>query len=414
MNLGPNISTDGLVLYLDAANVDSFRGEPTTNILSNYVNPTFENGNKSGDGWTFDAKTNGSYDYYTSDKYQGVYSLRITNSTVDPIAFWRSNIPVTNGLQYTVSVYAKNINCPNIPYFSGVNISGGDHLFTGISTSEWLIFSKTYTATTTGNAQFYIRVSRNNTQGSFLIDNFQIEQKPYSTPFVNGSRGATVATGGGFADISNNNNNHAEFLASTFDSSNLGSIVFDGTDDYLSISDNPNTNLSNSNFTISFWIKVPNVSQNGPIIYKRNPNNPFDQYGISIGDTGTDSGFTTLSSKKILVILRGNNSNQARIVTEEDLIDTANGNWFKIDVVRFSNSLKIYYNGLEKNTITRRTDGVGILSDISVTGQELRVGGSNSGTFMTGQLSSVQIYNRALSADEIQQNFNATKTRFGL
>ena len=33
---------------------------------------------------------------------------------------------------------------------------------------------------------------------------------------------------------------------------------------------------------------------------------------------------------------------------------------------------------------------------------------------MTGNISTVQIYNRALSAQEIQQNYNATKARFGL
>jgi hypothetical protein len=32
----------------------------------------------------------------------------------------------------------------------------------------------------------------------------------------------------------------------------------------------------------------------------------------------------------------------------------------------------------------------------------------------TGNIASVQIYNRALSATEVLQNYNATKSRFGL
>jgi hypothetical protein len=33
---------------------------------------------------------------------------------------------------------------------------------------------------------------------------------------------------------------------------------------------------------------------------------------------------------------------------------------------------------------------------------------------MSGFISNVQIYNRALSAQEIKQNYNATKKRYGL
>jgi hypothetical protein len=42
--------------------------------------------------------------------------------------------------------------------------------------------------------------------------------------------------------------------------------------------------------------------------------------------------------------------------------------------------------------------------------------GSNGGNseFLNGNISQVQIYNRALSAQEISQNFNATKGRYGL
>ncbi len=104
---GPNIVEDGLVVALDAANEKSFRGEPTTNILSSYVNPTFENGTKTSDGWAFDSKINGTYDYYSLDKFDGNFSVRLQNSTNDPIAFWRANIPVVNGQKYTISVYAK-------------------------------------------------------------------------------------------------------------------------------------------------------------------------------------------------------------------------------------------------------------------------------------------------------------------
>jgi hypothetical protein len=39
---------------------------------------------------------------------------------------------------------------------------------------------------------------------------------------------------------------------------------------------------------------------------------------------------------------------------------------------------------------------------------------SDNATPMLGNISCLQLYNRALSATEIQQNYNTTKTRFGL
>jgi hypothetical protein len=38
----------------------------------------------------------------------------------------------------------------------------------------------------------------------------------------------------------------------------------------------------------------------------------------------------------------------------------------------------------------------------------------NGGDFTQGSIASVQLYNRALSAQEISQNFNATRGRFGI
>jgi hypothetical protein len=51
-------------------------------------------------------------------------------------------------------------------------------------------------------------------------------------------------------------------------------------------------------------------------------------------------------------------------------------------------------------------------------GSTVEIGRANypgSGSrFFNGNISQVSIYNRALSASEVKQNFNATKSRFGL
>ncbi len=45
---------------------------------------------------------------------------------------------------------------------------------------------------------------------------------------------------------------------------------------------------------------------------------------------------------------------------------------------------------------------------------EIRVGGGYAGAVLSGGVSIVQVYNRMLSDDEIQQNYNSQKSRFGL
>ena len=78
-----------------------------------------------------------------------------------------------------------------------------------------------------------------------------------------------------------------------------------------------------------------------------------------------------------------------------------------------SNLGKIYVNGLEVDSSS--TSGV-----LDYTGvNNLRIGAttennSSDTRFFNGDVSKVQIYNKALSSDEITQNFNAAKTRFGL
>ena len=55
-------------------------------------------------------------------------------------------------------------------------------------------------------------------------------------------------------------------------------------------------------------------------------------------------------------------------------------------------------------------------SMVSTPNQKTFIGGGNLGSDfpMNGNISQVSIYNRALSAEEVQQNFNATKGRYGI
>jgi hypothetical protein len=394
---GPNIITTGLVLALDAANTRSFKGEPTTNILASYVNPTFENGTKTADGWAFDAKTNGTYDYST-DAYNGTYSVRIQNSTISSIAFWRANIPVVSGQKYTMSIYAKNINCPTVPFFSGVNISldsGQTASFTGIN-NEWQRFTATFTATATGNAQFYVRTDNNATQGFFLIDNFQIEQKAYATPFVNGTRGTIMAAGGGWVDQSGTGN-HGELVnGPTFSDNNFGSLVFDGINDSITIPDNSTLDLS-GNKTLCCWVYMGANSSGCGIVGKSNST----VAGMALGYGWNGNGFMALA---------WNSTNNPFIVKDlnRDILK-----WNYLAAVQDGATRYIYVHDAEGMRSSSHSGGTHSWDNT----QAFTIGNANNGSNLAPsntRIAQTSIYNRALTSQEVLQNYNATRGRFGL
>jgi hypothetical protein len=77
-----------------------------------------------------------------------------------------------------------------------------------------------------------------------------------------------------------------------------------------------------------------------------------------------------------------------------------------------SNRLKCYING---SLLAVSYSGT-IPSTSGPSNSVFSIGNSQGigGNFSDGNIATTQIYNRALSAAEVTQNYNATKTRFGL
>jgi hypothetical protein len=80
-----------------------------------------------------------------------------------------------------------------------------------------------------------------------------------------------------------------------------------------------------------------------------------------------------------------------------------------------SSRLKAFINGTQQNLSYN-----GTIPSTAGSANTLYIGntgpfaGSNSNLFSSGNLGIFQSYNRALSATEILQNYNATRKRFGL
>jgi hypothetical protein len=81
--------------------------------------------------------------------------------------------------------------------------------------------------------------------------------------------------------------------------------------------------------------------------------------------------------------------------------------WYNICYISSSNTL--YLNGVLLTPLV--TNAYTILNNTSI---KVIASGTSNSQFFPGNIAQVSIYNRALTATEVQQNFNALRGRFGI
>jgi hypothetical protein len=198
-------------------------------------------------------------------------------------------------------------------------------------------------------------------------------------------------------DLSGLNNSGSLTNGPTFSSANLGSIVFDGSNDYVDVPLSSYLQFGTSDFTISYWVYPISKVSLYPSIFTN-----YNGYGTGAIYFGVDH--SSVPNKYSFYI----NNALTPAYTNSNI---SYGSWEQIISVRDSGIIKLYLNGWQNGTTI---DGTGITlngRNSSVIRIAAIQGESN---FYNGRISNIQIYNRALSAQEIQQNYNAQKSKFGL
>ena len=215
-----------------------------------------------------------------------------------------------------------------------------------------------------------------------------------------------------WGDLSGNNNNGTLTNGPTFDSGNNGSIEFDGVDDYTGIN-NTVGNLGTENFTIGIVFKTTTTSSPRTFFAKSIGGNPTVDYGWLINQASSgELGFAVASAVGSWGI-----TGSYSIKTVSGQIN--NGEWKIVNIVgdRTQNDISIYINGVQKSL--QAYVGKAAFSTVgNITNTyTLRVGSESDDASpfpVNSNIAIVQIYNRALTPTEILQNYNATKSRFGL
>jgi len=205
-------------------------------------------------------------------------------------------------------------------------------------------------------------------------------------------------------DKSGGGNNGTLTNGPTFNSSNGGSIVFDGADDYVNLGDIFNFEYT-SIFTVSIIFKPPLLNAYRPLISKRFFQTPFNGWEFATGPI--------FDRTQLYFFLGAINDNQSLEVYTTDA-GINNVGIFVVDLTydgsSNSNGFKFFVNGIVKNTVSIKNNPIGnptTTSNLNLARRDL-----TTSQFCT--IYNLKIYNRALSASEVLQNYNATKSRFGL
>ena len=204
-------------------------------------------------------------------------------------------------------------------------------------------------------------------------------------------------------DISRGGNNGTLINGPTFNSANLGSIVFDGTNDYIinntvSGSGIVNPALYDNKISFNVWFRTTST-KNSQYVISTGSQTSSTGICLVINDSGTNEYVEVATTNKRWAI--GN-------------LDFISPNiWYNICVITDDNQMYLYSNGTLITSVGGGVSSKSPVFNLLTLGCPNNSLGSSNFT-LVGNIASTSIYNRALSPSEVLQNYNATKGRFGL
>ena len=210
-----------------------------------------------------------------------------------------------------------------------------------------------------------------------------------------------------WSDLSGNNNTGTLTNGPTFSRDRGGSIVFDGSDDYVGWNSLSQVKWQNWN-SITVECVFNLVSYNGATSGRQYLFDFRDSGGID-GAFGCfyDSSILTPLGFKLFYNTVGNSY-------EEPLITTFSLGQLVYYQVTFdkttsTNNIRHYING--DNVFNRSV----VINSNTTNNGRVWIGRYSPGGYQwNGSIYTFRAYNRALSASEVLQNYNATKSRFNL
>ena len=200
-----------------------------------------------------------------------------------------------------------------------------------------------------------------------------------------------------WTDISGKGNNGTLTNGPTFSSDNLGSIVFDGSNDHIGsigTATDLGINDTSSSFSYSVWFKTGGTSE----YYM------FDNYDGSSQDISF-----RLDAGKLELYLRGSGGFINATRYGSYTLNAWNNAVYNFDSSTSPDTFTAYLNGINTGSSTANFSGN------FESGSSFRIGMRPAGGgLFPGSMACVMLYNKSLTEAEVKQNYNALKGRFGL
>jgi len=207
-----------------------------------------------------------------------------------------------------------------------------------------------------------------------------------------GNTSSYSGSGTTWTDLSGNNNHGTLINGPTYSSTNGGSLVLDGSNDYIDFGNSASLSAigGTTNITVSGWAYYTAYGGGGQsysvITVKGAPwtwllENYLDTFRFRIVAGGADVAVGDVSTHQLNV-------------------------WYNVVGTYDGSNMRLYINGVLKNTVPQ----TGTLATNTETAKIGTWQGTNYN--LTGRVSNVSIYNRVLTAAEVLENYNALRPRF--
>jgi len=419
--VAPYIDNTGLVFAYDQSNtVRSYLGQPATNVITSGIPGYFGSGGETlyqesllglrSDSGVFQRNfvTNPALaDSGTYNNNGGLYknfststlssSTRYIQISFDfyMITRYRTFASSTTGLNGYIGItYADSTTGNhgwNTTYSNG---SGDDWSNDAAYVGRWqkvsLIAALNDKSPSSINAM-YIYADRL-TQGEGVFTNFIItEHATFPTGPVRYTAGTRSATQG-LKDLTGR---------STIDLSNVSfdsnaQMTFDGTNDLITLADAAHLKFSAGSFTIEQILTVTSIASK--------------QRTFSKGSSGWSRGWhAAIRPTQWEFELSDGVSTPGNsfLINTATTVGTNHVAW----VIENAATAKLYVNGVQVGSTQTITESV----DFATTTSTVGIGAFESGgEYFNGKIPYTKLYARALTASEIQQNFNAVRGRYGI
>jgi hypothetical protein len=351
----PQVVTDGLVFYYDMGNPQkSWKGAPTVNLITNPTNEVIATVNE----FTVFQDLSPIFDA----QGPGTYSISADIKTTIPGAI--TVYTASGEVEYNIGYYTAN--CQTYYqrfYFNNINVT------------------RTDPAVSVSNLSFY------GTYGTGVfpsIKNVQVEKNSFCTPFVIGTRSNTQA----IVDLTGNNTWTVNNLTYSSDQT----FSFNGSNSWI---ESPTSSVFDTQtVTMESWCYPTVTAQYGFLFEKGQVN---AQYSNFFNGDGTFY-FRTVGLSPLDLTFAS-----ASYIT-------ANA-WNHIVCTYGSGTKTIYVNGVQ---IAQQTGVTGTMPTGQTNQYVGKYGNAGNNYPFNGKIAVSKVYNRALTASEVQQNFNALRGRYGI